>query len=57
MEELFEFEVRCDGEQVAWTSGTRHEALRDAMHYASLYAMDGEVEIYEVHKSYTKIDA
>lgn len=52
-----EYEVRCAGEAVAWTSGTQHDALRDARHYAAIYAKDGPTEIYEVHKTYALIPA
>ena len=52
-----EFEVRCDGEEVAWTRGTRTDALREAQHYAHVYGMDGATEIFEIHKTYTKVDA
>lgn len=48
-----EYEIRCNGEVMAWTSGKN--ALTDARNYAFVYAQDGPVEIYEVHKTYTLI--
>jgi hypothetical protein len=47
MEEV-EFEVRCDGEPVASAVGPREDALREARHYAAVYAQDGVTEIFEV---------
>lgn len=54
MDEL-EYEVRCNGEPVAWTAGRKADALPAAQHYAAIYAEDGPVEIYEVKKTYTRI--
>lgn len=50
-----EFEIRCDGEAVAWASGPRDEALEDSRHYAGIYAQDGQTEIYEVRKTFTLV--
>lgn len=50
-----EFEVRCNGEAVAWTSGLWQDALNEAKRYAAIYAEDGPIEIFEVHKTYTNV--
>ena len=51
-----EFEVRCAGEAVAWAIGKREDAKREAEHYAAVYSQDGPVEIYEIFKTYTRMD-
>jgi len=51
-----EFEVRCNGESVAWATGKRDEAKREAEHYAFIYGQDGPVEVFEVFKTYTRMD-
>ena len=55
MDDEAEFEVRCSGDPVAWASGRREEALKEARHYAFIYEQNGPIEIYEVHKTYTLI--
>ena len=50
-----EFQIRCAGEDAAWTCGPREQALAEARHYAAIYSQDGPVEIYEIHKTYTLI--
>lgn len=55
MSDEAEFEVRCSGEAVAWASGRRGEAKREAEHYAVIYSQDGPVEIYEVFKTYALV--
>lgn len=50
-----EYEIRCKGEPVAWASGPRDEAMKEARSYAYIYSQDGPTEIFEVHKTYTKI--
>ena len=52
-----EFEVRCSGEPVAWACGPRTDALREAYHYSLIYAHDRPTDIWEVHKTYTRVDA
>ena len=56
MEEEAEFQVECNREEVAWTRGPREQAMAEARHYTAMYAEDGPVEIYEVHKTYTLIE-
>lgn len=56
MPEEVEYEVRCSGEAVAWTVGPREQALAEARHYAAIYSPDGATEIFEVHKTFTRVD-
>ena len=51
-----EFEIRCAGEPVAWAIGKREDAWREAEHYAFIYGQDGPVEVFEVFKTYTRMD-
>jgi len=46
--DIVEFEVWQGDIMVAGTSGPREDSLREAMHYASQYALDGHVQVYEV---------
>lgn len=46
--ERAEFEIIQDDMVVATTSGPRERALAEAKHYASVYLMDGPVEVFEV---------
>jgi hypothetical protein len=48
MSDHAEFEVRQEGMLVAMSSGPRDRALADIMHYASVYAQDGPVEVVEI---------
>jgi len=48
MDETAEFEVWQDGIMVASSSGPREDAMREIRHYASQYAQDGTIEVYEV---------
>ena len=51
--EEIEYQVHCDGECVAVTSGGEAgEAEADAWHYARQYAQDGDVKVYQVFKTY-----
>jgi hypothetical protein len=56
MTDEVEYEVRCDGEPVAWTVGPREQALTEARHYAVIYAPDGPTEVFEVHKTFTRVE-
>ena len=47
----FEFEVWQGDEMVASASGSRDDALREAMHYAAQYAQDGPVRVFEVTRT------
>ena len=47
----FEFEVWQDEFIVASASGTREEALREAMNYATQYEQDGPVRVFEVTRT------
>jgi hypothetical protein len=47
----FEFEVWQDEFIVASASGTREEALREAMNYAVQYEQDGPVRVFEVTRT------
>lgn len=49
-----EFEVWVNDEPTAVASGPRSQALREAAHYAAVYAKDGKVLVFEVKR--TEID-
>ena len=51
-----EFEIRCSGEAVAGAIGPRDEAKKEAQHYALIYGQDGPTEVFEVFKTYTRMD-
>jgi len=54
MGETAEFEVWQEGIMVACSSGPREDAMREIRHYASQYAQDGQIEVFEViRKPYT----
>ena len=46
-----EFDVFCNDDHVAGTSGPREQALREAMNYAMQYTQDGPIEVYEVTRT------
>ena len=48
MEPIAEFEIHVDGVYEAGASGPRESAYREAMNYATQYAQDGDVEVFEV---------
>lgn len=49
MEEPYaEFEVWLDDEFIAYASGYRNEALKEALNYYNQYFNDGKVELFEV---------
>lgn len=49
--DLAEFEVFCDEELVAGTSGPRDRALAEALHYAGVYGQDGAIQIVEITRT------
>ena len=46
-----EFEVWQEDEMCASASGTREDALREAMHYATQYGQGGPVRVFEVTRT------
>ena len=53
----FEFEVWQDDMMVASASGQRADALREAMHYAAQYELDGPVRVFEVTRTLVRPNA
>lgn len=53
----FEFEVWQGDMLVSSASGTRDDALREAMHYAAQYQQDGQVRVFEVTRTLVRPNA